>query len=49
MPVALITGTSTGIGLATALRFGRQGHDVWAAVRNPAAATDLRAAIDAHG
>jgi NAD(P)-dependent dehydrogenase (short-subunit alcohol dehydrogenase family) len=48
MPVALITGTSTGIGLATALHFGRQGHDVWAAVRQPAAATDLRAAIDAE-
>jgi cyclopentanol dehydrogenase len=46
MPVALITGTSTGIGLATALHFGRQGHDVWAGVRNPTAATDLRAAID---
>jgi cyclopentanol dehydrogenase len=46
MPVALITGTSTGIGLATALHFGREGHDVWAGVRNPAAATDLRAAID---
>ena len=46
MPVALITGTSTGIGLATALHFGRQGHDVWAGVRSPAAATDLRAAID---
>jgi NAD(P)-dependent dehydrogenase (short-subunit alcohol dehydrogenase family) len=46
MPVALITGTSTGIGLATALHFGRDGHDVWAGVRNPAAATDLRAAID---
>jgi NAD(P)-dependent dehydrogenase (short-subunit alcohol dehydrogenase family) len=46
MPVALITGTSTGIGLATALHFARQGHDVWAGVRNPPAATDLRAAID---
>ena len=46
MPVALITGTSTGIGLATALHFGRQGHDVWAGVRQPAAAADLRAAID---
>jgi NAD(P)-dependent dehydrogenase (short-subunit alcohol dehydrogenase family) len=46
MPVALITGTSTGIGLATALHFSRQGHDVWAGVRNPAAATDLRAAIE---
>jgi NAD(P)-dependent dehydrogenase (short-subunit alcohol dehydrogenase family) len=46
MAVALITGTSTGIGLATALHFGRQGHDVWAGVRDPTAATDLRAAID---
>ena len=46
MAVALITGTSTGIGLASALHFGRQGHDVWAGVRNPAAATDLCAAID---
>ena len=46
MPVALITGTSTGIGLATALHFGRQGHDVWAGVRNPTAATELRTAID---
>jgi NAD(P)-dependent dehydrogenase (short-subunit alcohol dehydrogenase family) len=46
MPVALITGTSTGIGLATALHFGREGHDVWAGVRNPTAATELRAAID---
>jgi len=46
MAVALITGTSTGIGLATALHFGREGHDVWAGVRNPAAATDLWAAID---
>jgi NAD(P)-dependent dehydrogenase (short-subunit alcohol dehydrogenase family) len=46
MSVALITGTSTGIGQATALHFGREGHDVWAGVRNPTAATDLRAAID---
>jgi NAD(P)-dependent dehydrogenase (short-subunit alcohol dehydrogenase family) len=46
MPVALITGASTGIGLATALHFGRHGHDVWAGVRNPSAATELRNAIE---
>ena len=46
MPVALITGTSSGIGLATAVHFARQGHDVWAGVRNPATATELREAID---
>jgi NAD(P)-dependent dehydrogenase (short-subunit alcohol dehydrogenase family) len=46
MPVALITGASTGIGLATALHFGRHGHDVWAGVRNPSAATELREGIE---
>jgi NAD(P)-dependent dehydrogenase (short-subunit alcohol dehydrogenase family) len=46
MPVALITGASTGIGLATALHFGREGHDVWAGVRNPSAATELREATE---
>ncbi len=46
MPVALITGTSTGIGFASALHFARHGHDVWAGVRNPSAATKLREAID---
>jgi NAD(P)-dependent dehydrogenase (short-subunit alcohol dehydrogenase family) len=46
MPVALITGASTGIGLATALHFGRHGHDVWAGVRNPPVATELRQAIE---
>ena len=46
MPVALITGASSGIGFATALHFGRHGHDVWAGVRNPSAATELREAID---
>jgi short-subunit dehydrogenase len=46
MPVALITDASTGIGLATALHFGRHGHDVWAGVRIPSAATELRDAIE---
>jgi NAD(P)-dependent dehydrogenase (short-subunit alcohol dehydrogenase family) len=46
MSVVLITGTSTGIGLATAVHFARLGHDVYAGVRNPATATELREAID---
>jgi cyclopentanol dehydrogenase len=45
MSVVLVTGTSSGIGLATALHFARQGHDVWAGLRNPAAATELNEAI----
>ncbi|HEY3068540.1 MAG TPA: SDR family oxidoreductase [Methylomirabilota bacterium] len=48
MAVALITGCSTGIGLATALRFARQGHAVHAGVRKPAAATELNDAIAAE-
>jgi NAD(P)-dependent dehydrogenase (short-subunit alcohol dehydrogenase family) len=46
MSVVLVTGTSSGIGLATALHFGRKGHDVYAAVRNPATATELTRALD---
>ena len=46
MAVTLVTGTSSGIGLATALHFARQGHQVWAGVRTPASATELREAID---
>ena len=46
MSVVLVTGTSSGIGLATALHFARHGHDVWAGVRHPATATELREAID---
>jgi NAD(P)-dependent dehydrogenase (short-subunit alcohol dehydrogenase family) len=45
MSVVLITGTSTGIGLATALHFGRLGHEVYAGVRNPATATELTQAL----
>ncbi|MBA2354108.1 MAG: SDR family oxidoreductase [Acidobacteria bacterium] len=41
MATALITGTSTGIGLATALAFGRAGHQVAATMRNPSAAPAL--------
>lgn len=35
MAYVLITGTSKGIGLETALAFGRAGHKVYATMRNP--------------
>jgi NAD(P)-dependent dehydrogenase (short-subunit alcohol dehydrogenase family) len=41
MPNVLITGTSTGIGLATALELGRAGHTVYATMRNPSRAPQL--------
>lgn len=41
MSAALITGCSTGIGLATALAFGRAGHVVAATMRSPARAPEL--------
>jgi NAD(P)-dependent dehydrogenase (short-subunit alcohol dehydrogenase family) len=41
MASVLITGTSKGIGLATALTLGRKGHKVYATMRNPSAAPEL--------
>ena len=41
MVTVLITGTSSGIGLATALELGRAGHKVYATMRNPARAPQL--------
>jgi NAD(P)-dependent dehydrogenase (short-subunit alcohol dehydrogenase family) len=41
MAVIFITGSSTGIGLATAVAFGRAGHDVYATMRNPDRAPEL--------
>ncbi|HSE93105.1 MAG TPA: SDR family oxidoreductase [Methylomirabilota bacterium] len=46
MSVVLVTGSSSGIGLATVLHFARLGHDVHAGVRNPGTATDLSKAIE---
>src|SRR5215472_10459768 len=37
MPIAFVTGSSTGIGLATAVTLARAGHKVFATMRNPAA------------
>jgi NAD(P)-dependent dehydrogenase (short-subunit alcohol dehydrogenase family) len=41
MPNVLVTGTSTGIGFATALELGRAGHTVYATMRNPGRAPQL--------
>lgn len=49
MAVAFVTGTSTGIGLATALRLARGGYEVYAGVRNPKTATALHQAIEESG
>jgi NAD(P)-dependent dehydrogenase (short-subunit alcohol dehydrogenase family) len=48
MSVVLVTGSSSGIGLATALHFARQGWNVHAGVRNPATATELQQANTAE-
>ena len=48
MSVVLVTGSSTGIGLATALHFGRLDDAVYAGVRNIATATELTKAIEAE-
>jgi len=41
MATALVTGSSTGIGLATAIALGRAGFQVYGTMRNPARAPEL--------
>ena len=41
MATVVVTGCSTGIGFATALAFGRAGHRVAAAMRNPDRSPEL--------
>ncbi|WP_163514636.1 SDR family oxidoreductase [Gelidibacter japonicus] len=45
MKIVLITGTSKGIGLETALTFGRAGYKVFATMRNPENASDFKQKI----
>src|SRR5450755_1063378 len=49
MASVLITGTSTGIGLATALALGRAGDNVYATMRNPSRAPELGAIVAKEG
>src|SRR6478672_11001748 len=49
MSVILITGSSTGIGMATALHLAKKGHKVYASMRNLNGGRDLSAAANAAG
>jgi NAD(P)-dependent dehydrogenase (short-subunit alcohol dehydrogenase family) len=49
MPVTLVTGTSSGIGFATALHLAKHGHTVVATMRNLAKAGPLEAAAREQG
>src|SRR5262245_12805967 len=49
MKIAVVTGTSTGIGFATSLHLARHGHHVFAGMRNLAKAEPLRKAAAEAG
>jgi len=42
MGIILVTGSSTGIGQETALHMARKGHKVYASLRNPSTANEIR-------
>ena len=46
MKIAVVTGTSTGIGFATSLHLSRNGYRVFAGMRNLAKADDLKKAVE---
>lgn len=49
MPVVIVTGASSGIGLATALRLGRSGNTVVLTARRATELTDAAARIESNG
>lgn len=49
MPVTVVTGSSSGIGRATALELARRGHRVYATMRNLNGSAALRAAAEQEG
>lgn len=49
MASILVTGTSKGIGMATALVLGRAGHTVYATMRNPSGAPELAQTAEKEG
>ncbi len=48
-PIALVTGTSSGIGLETAVQLAQAGHTVVATMRDPSRVDNLRARADEAG
>lgn len=48
MDIAVVSGTNSGLGLATTLRLARGGYQVFAGMRNPAKADALREVVDSE-
>lgn len=47
-PIALVTGSNSGIGLATSVYLARRGYTVWATMRNLDRASELRAIVESE-